>query len=246
MKTSGNTILVTGGTAGIGRALAEQWHAAGNKVIVAGRNRAALEEMTAAHPGMAAAELDIADPASIEAFAARIVAEHPELNVLVNNAGIMHIEQDIPVSALDATVITNLLGPIRLTAALLPHLAARPGAALINVSSTLAFIPMPLSPVYSATKAALHAWSFALRVQLQPAGIEVIEIVPPAVRTGLMPGLPESTFAMPLDEFIAETMEILARQPTPREICVGRAQPWRDVTDDAKIGAILAQMGMQA
>ncbi len=246
MKTSGNTILVTGGSAGIGRELAEEWHRAGNKVIASGRNRAALDELAAANPGIVVEVLDIADAKAVAGFAQKIAAEHPDLNVLVNNAGIMHFEQGVDLAKAEETVETNLLGPIRLTAALLPVLTGKPDAALINVSSTQAFVPLPFSPTYCATKAALHAWTIGLRIQLRQTGIEVIEIIPPAVQTELTPGQSQSPYAMPLAAFIAETMEILRRQPTPREICVEQAQSWRDVADDARLGAIMGQFGIDA
>jgi uncharacterized oxidoreductase len=244
MKISGNTILVTGGSAGIGRGLAAEFHRAGNKVIVAGRNESALDEIAAAHPGMAAMVLDIADGESIPGFVARVVAEHPDLNVVVNNAGIMRFEDKIDLAAVEATIATNLLGPIRLTSALLPHLLAQAEATIINVSSTQAFVPLPFSPTYGATKAALHAWTFALRMQMIGTNVEVIEIIPPAVQTELTPGQSASPIAMPLDDFIAETMELLSGQPTPAEICVERAMPARRVTDDEQVLADLRQYGL--
>jgi uncharacterized oxidoreductase len=244
MKPSGNTILITGGTAGIGRALAVEFHRAGNKVIASGRNQAALDSLIAANPGMAAIPLDITDAGAVAGFAAKVVAEHPDLNVLVNNAGIMRFEDKVDLAAAEETIKTNLLGPIRLTAALLPHLLGKKDAALVNVSSTQAFVPLPFSPVYCATKAALHAWTFALRFQLIEAGVEVIEVIPPAVQTELTPGQSQSSYAMPLDSFVAETMELLRRQPTPPEICVQQALLWRGVTDDTQINAILRQFGL--
>lgn len=245
MKPGGNTILVTGGSAGIGRALAKEFHEAGNQVIVAGRNRAALDELVAQNPGMAAMTLDISDGAAVAELGAEVTAAHPDLNVLVNNAGIMFFEDKIDLAAAEATIATNLLGPIRLTSALLPHLLARPDAAVINVSSTQAFVPLPFSPTYCATKAALHAWTFALRTQLLGSALEVIEIIPPAVQTELSPGQSTSPIAMPLDEFIAETMELLRRQPTLPEICVERALPWRNVVNDERIAEELKQFGIQ-
>ncbi|MDG2532911.1 SDR family NAD(P)-dependent oxidoreductase [Sphingomonas sp. HITSZ_GF] len=210
MDMTGNTILITGGGSGIGRALAEALHARGNKVILSGRRAGALEAVAAANPGMVTATLDVSDPADIARFAAEIVAAHPDLNVVIHNAGIMQAEtlaapgSDLAIA--EATIATNLLGPLRLNAALLPHLLARPSATVITVSSGLAFVPLTLTPTYGATKAAIHSWSQSLRYQLRDTNVEVIEIVPPAVATDLMPGHAEDPNSMPLADYIAETM----------------------------------------
>jgi uncharacterized oxidoreductase len=210
MDMTGNTILITGGGSGIGRALAEALHARGNKVIVSGRRASALEEVAAANPGIATATLDVADPADIARFAAEIVAAHPALNVVIHNAGIMQAESlaapgaDLAIA--EATIATNLLGPIRLNAALLPHLLAQPKATVATVSSGLAFVPLVATPTYSATKAAIHSWSQSLRHQLKDTSVEVIEIAPPAVATDLMPGHAQNPNSMPLADYIAETM----------------------------------------
>ena len=171
MEMTGNTILVTGGGTGIGRALAEAFHARGNHVIVVGRRPKPLAEVTAANPGMASAVLDVADSGAIQAFAAGVAQDHPALNVLINNAGIMKVEdvltEPVDLEVAEATVATNLLGPIRLTAALLPHLRGRPAAAVVNVTSGLAFVPRAVAPTYSATKAAMHSYSQSLRFLLK-------------------------------------------------------------------------------
>lgn len=238
MKQSGNTILVTGGGSGIGRELARELHAAGNKVIVSGRRAAALEEVKAAYPGIAAMTLDIADGASIDAFAARLITEHPDLNVLINNAGIMQAEDKVDAAVADATIATNLTGPIRLTGALLPHLLKRPDAAVVNVSSALAFVPFAATPTYCATKAALHSWTVSLRHQLRSTVVEVIEIMPPAVQTELQPGQSTSAYAMPLDAYMAETMALLRQQPTPAEICGPNAEMMRSVVDAGRFAQV--------
>lgn len=210
MKISGNTILITGGGSGIGRALAEALHARGNKVIVSGRRASALEEVAAANPGIATATLDVSDAADIARFAAEIVAAHPALNVVIHNAGIMQAEaiatpgSDLAIA--EATIATNLLGPIRLNAALLPHLLDQSRATVATVSSGLAFVPLTATPTYSATKAAIHSWSQSLRQQLRGTSVEVIEIAPPAVATDLMPGHAQNPNSMPLADYIAETM----------------------------------------
>jgi uncharacterized oxidoreductase len=230
MNTTGNTILITGGGSGIGRGLAEVLQAQGNQVIIAGRRKAALETTAAANPGMKFLTLDIEDAAAIRAFAAKVAAEFPALNVLINNAGIMRtenvLEQQEDLSDVEAIVTTNLLGPIRLTAALLPHLRKQAHSTIINVSSGLAFVPLALTPTYSATKAALHSYTCSLRYQLKDTTTEVLEIIPPYVQTDLLGGA-EDPRAMPLKDFIAQTIEILNTQPTPAENCVKNAHGLR-------------------
>jgi uncharacterized oxidoreductase len=231
MIVTGNTILITGGASGIGRALAEAFHRLGNSVVIAGRGQAALDEVAAANPGMAAIRLDIGDAAGIEAFAAEVVESFPGLNVLINNAGIMERE-DVKaggfLATAEATIATNLLGPIRLTGALLPHLLEQPRAAVLTVSSGLAFVPLAATPTYSATKAAIHSWSMSLRHQLAGTSVEVIEIAPPYVQTGLTgPHQHVDPAAMPLADFTTEVMAILADQPDAAEVIVGRCEPLR-------------------
>jgi uncharacterized oxidoreductase len=237
MKTTGNTILVTGGGSGIGLGLAEALHAQGNQVIVAGRRKAALEAAATANPGMKFLPLNIEDRSSIQSFAAQIAAEFPTLNVLINNAGIMRAEnllaQPEDLADAEAIVSTNLLGPIRLTAALLPLLQRQASSAILNVTSGLAFLPLAMTPTYCATKAALHSYTQSLRYQLRDTATEVIEIIPPYVQTELMNGA-EDPRAMPLKEYIAETMEILKRQPTPAEICVQRVLGLRFAAESGK------------
>jgi uncharacterized oxidoreductase len=229
MILTDNIILITGGGSGIGRGLAEAFHSLGNKVIIAGRRQNVLDKTTEANPGMTSAVLDIEDPAAVRALVARITSQHPALNVLINNAGILKPEnlksQDEDSGEAQAMVTTNLLGPIRLTAALLPHLQKQPRATILNVSSGLGFVPLPLAPTYSATKAALHSYTQSLRVQLRDTPVQVIEIIPPYVQTEL--GGSHQTNdprAMPLEEYIAETMQILKSQPEASENCVERAK----------------------
>ncbi|MGO8757023.1 MAG: SDR family oxidoreductase [Terracidiphilus sp.] len=241
MNPSGNTILITGGGSGIGRGLAESFHALGNQVLIAGRRRQALDETTAANPGMKSLTVDMQDPASIRAFAARAIAEFPSLNVLINNAGIMRAEkllaQQPDLADAEAIVTTNLLGPIRLTAALLPHLEKQPRATIVNASSGLAFLPLALTPTYCATKAAIHSYTLSLRYQVRNTGIEVLELVPPYVATHLMGGADDPR-AMPLDRFIAETMELFKTQPTPPEICVENVKRLRFAAESGNFDAI--------
>jgi uncharacterized oxidoreductase len=244
MKTTGNTILVTGGGSGIGLALAQRWHDAGNKVIVTGRNAAKLEAAIAGRPNMSAVPLDVTDADAIAAFAKDIVAEHPGLNVLVNNAGIMSTEDASAkrdLAQAEATVVTNILGPIRLTDALVDHLAAQDGAAIVNVTSGLAFVPLPKAPTYSATKAAMHSYSIALRIQL--AGkVEVIELAPPAVRTDLTPGQSTREGYMPLDAFADEVMALFAVEPTPEEILVQNVLPLRNAEANGSVPQVLERL----
>ena len=245
MNPSGNTILITGGGSGIGRGLAESFHALGNQVVIAGRRRQALDETTAANPGMKALTVDVRDPASLRALAAQAIAEFPALNVLINNAGIMRPEkllaQQPDLADAEAIVATNLLGPIRLTAALLPHLQKQPRAAIVNVSSGLAFLPMARTPTYCATKAAIHSYTLSLRCQLRSTGIEVLELIPPYVATHLMDGA-DNPRAMPLSKFIAEVMEILKTQPTPPEICVENVKLLRFAAESGNFDAIFARL----
>lgn len=230
MQISGNTILITGGGSGIGRALAEAFHSEGNQVIIAGRRKQVLDEAVAANPGMQSAILDIESADAIRSFADQVVRAYPKLNAVIHNAGIMHPE-DIKKGAVanaEAIVTTNLLGPIRLTAALLPHLQAQPSATIVTVSSGLAFMPMAITPTYCATKAAIHSYTESLRYQLKDTNVQVLELVPPYVQTNLMgERQANDPNAMPLNEFIAETMSILKSSPDAKEILVERVKPLR-------------------
>ncbi len=244
MKAVGNTILVTGGGSGIGAALAHRLHDLGNTVIVAGRRQEALDQVAAGRPGIHARLLDIEDTRSIAAFTRQLLAEHPALNVLVNNAGIMRsetLEAPRDLADAEATIATNLLGPIRLTDALVAHLAAQPDAAIVNVTSGLAFVPFVAAPVYAATKAAIHSYTISLRIALRDK-VEVIELVPPGVQTALTPGQETRDGYMPLDAFIDETMQLLARQPTPSEILVERVRPLRSADGDGRVEQMATAM----
>lgn len=212
MQMTGNTIFITGGTSGIGRALAQQFHSLGNKVIIAGRRQALLDEVAAAHPGIEGVALDISDAADIDRIAAQLIRDYPTLNVLVNNAGIMPF--DDPSGRIDDAVSrqildTNLLGPIRLTSALIEHLKAQPRATIIHNTSVLAYVPIATNAVYSASKAALHSYALSQRFMLKGSSVSVQEIAPPWVDTDLIKKSGDPR-AMPLDAFIAETMKGLA------------------------------------
>jgi uncharacterized oxidoreductase len=249
MNITGNTILITGGGSGIGRALAEAFHKAGNQVVIAGRREALLHEVTSANPGMEALLLDIQDKDDVAAFARQAVESFPELNAVIHNAGIMRSEAvaagDFLATAED-TIATNLLGPIRLTAALLPHLLKQERAAILTVSSGLAFVPLATTPTYSATKAAIHSWSMALREQLKATSVEVIEIAPPYVQTELLgPQQAVDPAAMPLAEFTAEVMALLESAPDMGEIIVERCKPLRFAAENGQVAAIFAQLAAQ-
>ena len=220
MQTSGNTILITGGGSGIGRELAHKWHDLGNTVIVAGRTRASLDETAAGHANIHTMIVDVGDAEDIARFAKKVVEVHPAINVLVNNAGIMRFEditEERELGDAEATIATNLLGPIRLIDGLIEHLKAQENAAIINVTSGLAFVPMPRTATYSATKAAMHSYTVSLRAKLE-GKIEVIELAPPAVQTELTPGQSTREGYMPLDEFIEETMLGFTAEETPQEV----------------------------
>lgn len=241
MKLEGNTILVTGGGTGIGRGLAEAFHALGNQVIITGRRKAALDAAAAANPGMAARVLDVQDPAALRAFAAKIGQDFPSLNVLVNNAGIMRperiLDQPEDLGDLEAIVATNLLGPLRLTAALLPLLRGQARPAIMNVSSGLAFLPLAMTPTYCATKAALHSYTQSLRYQLKGTPIEVVELIPPYVATDLMNGADDPR-AMPLGAFLAEVMALLGQTPALAEICVENVKRLRFAAETGQFEAM--------
>ncbi|WP_309086600.1 SDR family oxidoreductase [Chelativorans sp.] len=224
MKTTGNTILITGGGSGIGRELAKSFNALGNTVIVAGRHVETLQETIAGRNDMHAIVLDVEDPDAIAELAERVRERHPALNVLINNAGIMRRENLAQMRDLhdaEQTIATNLLAPIRLTNALIDHLVSQNDAAVVNVSSGLAFVPMSSTPTYNATKAAIHSYTVSMREQLK-GRVEVIELAPPAVQTELTPGQSSREGYMPLDAFIEEAMGLFLHKPTPKEILVER------------------------
>ncbi|MYM73905.1 SDR family NAD(P)-dependent oxidoreductase [Duganella sp. FT134W] len=226
MKATGNTILITGSTAGIGLGLALRFHQAGNKVIIAGRRKALLEQIVAAHPGIEAIELDVADGQSIIQASELAARRYPDLNVVINNAGIMLSEDVLQADSLkkaEASIATNLLGTIRMTYAFLPQLVQKKDSFIINVSSSLAFVPFPIAMTYSATKAGIHSFTESLRVQLADTSVRVIELAPPGVRTTLF-GQENDEHAMPLEEFLDETISLLHSEPAPKEVIVERAK----------------------
>ena len=228
MKLTENTIFITGGGTGIGRGLAEALHKLGNKVIISGRRKKHLDATTKANLGMDSVELDISDPANIDAVTKKLIADYPALNVLINNAGIMLIDDaagKIDDQLLTSTITTNLLGPIRLTSALIEHLKKQPKATIIYNTSALAFVPLALTAVYSATKAALHSYVLSQRHKLKGTSVNILEIAPPWVQTDLLNSKEEAR-AMPLKNFIEETMKVLGTDA--EEVLVEQAKPFRN------------------
>ena len=232
MKLKDQTILITGGGSGIGLGLAEAFKHLGNNVIVAGRSKAKLE--AAKSNGLGTLEVDMTNPKSIEALANEAIRSYPSLNCVIHNAGIMMNEKLAKGNNADRakdTVLTNLLGPMLLTNALLPHFLKQPSASIITVTSGLAYLPLAMTPTYCATKAGIHSYTESLRYQLKDSAVEVKEIVPPYVRTSLMGERQASDQnAMPLDAFIQEVMEILKNDPTAEEIVVKNATPFREAS----------------
>jgi uncharacterized oxidoreductase len=196
MKLTGHTILITGGATGIGLSFALKFLELGNNVIVTGRRQKALDAAKAKYPKLHTIQSDVSDPAQIAALAAHVKTKFPRLDVLMNNAGVM-LSKNLRSPSKDLTALTaeldiNLGGVIRTTSAFIDILTDN-GGTVINVSSALAFVPMPNAPIYCATKAAIHSYTQSLRFQLEENGVEVIEIMPPGVQTDLTSELPEGS-----------------------------------------------------
>ncbi|QIO33745.1 SDR family oxidoreductase [Bradyrhizobium sp. 1(2017)] len=248
MKMTGNTILLTGGTSGIGRALAEAFHDRGNRVIVTGRRQALLDQITTERPGLIGLPLDFDDPASLPRLSADVRARFPELNVLIANAGISRPE-DICADGWDASdaeaiVATNIVGALRATAAFLPVLRRQPNATIVATSSNLAFVPRADFPTYCASKAFLHSWLQSLRHQLRKIPVEVLELAPPYVQTELTGAQQASDArAMPLAAYVAEVMQLLELRVHPRdEVLVERDRARRWAERDGRYEATFAAM----
>jgi uncharacterized oxidoreductase len=233
MQLRGNTILVTGGTSGIGRALAECFHRRGNQIIIAGRRQHLLDEIVAASPGMCGMQLDVEDPSALDGFAFRVQEQFPNLNVLINNAGIAKAEDlsadTINVLLARSIIQTNVASVVHLTAALLPSLKQQANSTIITTTSGLAFVPRASLPTYCASKAFLHSWLQSLRSQLRGTSVEVLELAPPYVQTELGgPNQATDPTAMPLADYIADVMQLLCDPTPPRgEILVERVTALR-------------------
>jgi uncharacterized oxidoreductase len=213
MKLKGRTILITGGSAGIGLAFALKFMELGNEVIVTGRRQATLDAVKAKHPKLHTIQSDVADAAQVAALAARLKRDFLTLDLLINNAGV-GAAKDLKVPADDlagllAEMDINVGGVIRMTSALIDILTANQGT-IINVSSALAFAPIPAMPIYSATKAAVHSYTQSLRFQLEGTGVEVVELMPPAVETDLTSEFSETGFSLiTTDELVKRTLAAL-------------------------------------
>lgn len=244
MKMTGNTILVTGGGTGIGRGLAEAFQKLGNTVLIAGRRQSVLRDTVKANPGMEFLSLDTSDEKSIADAAQYLDERFPKLNVVLHSAGIMKNEdlQTEDVATAKEIIGINLLGPMLLNAALMPQLLQQPSATILTVTSGLAFVPLAMTPTYCATKAAIHSYTQSLRYQLQDTNIGVTEIIPPYVQTELMgPGQKADPAAMPLNEYLAETMQLLQSNPDATEILVERVKPLRFAEKNGSIDDFMNQ-----
>lgn len=244
MDLTGRTVLVAGGTRGIGLALALRLLAAGNEVVVSGRRADVLDRLAREHPGLGTVVIDVTDDGSVADGVADVAARHPGLDVLMTVSGIMEPEDLRDPGSWDVagrTVATNLLGTMRLVRAALPQLLGRPRAAVVTVSSGLAFVPRPDTPTYNATKAAVHSFTESLRVQLAGTPVQVWELVPPAVRTTLM-GQQGSSHAMDLDAYVDEALGLLGAAETPGEVLVQRVLGLRWAERDGTYGERLAML----
>ncbi|MEV6269742.1 SDR family oxidoreductase [Kribbella sp. NPDC051936] len=243
MRTTGNTIFLTGGTSGIGLELARRFRDLGNTVIISGRRKDLLDKITA-EDGLEGVELDVADPASISAACETVTTKHPNLNVLITMAGIMQVEdlRDHDLATAEQTITTNLLGTIRTVTAFTPHLLQQQDAVIMTVSSGLAFVPLAMTPTYSATKAAVHSYTQSLRHQLP---LQVIELVPPAVQTALL-NQENDERAMPLADYADETIQLLQNHPDAEEILFNRVHFLRDAERENRHDQVFAALNSVA
>jgi uncharacterized oxidoreductase len=213
MQLEGNTVLITGGSSGIGLGLAQRFLRAGSTVIVCGRDERKLRAAQAQHPELVTYACDVGTAADREALVRWATREHPQLNVVINNAGIqrrVQLAQVEPWSECEAEIAINFDAPVHLCRLVIPHLLTQVRPVLVNVTSGLAFLPATSVPIYAATKAALHSFTMSLRQQLAATPIQVIEIIPPAVHTDLG-GAGVHASGVPLDEFSDAIVQRLER-----------------------------------
>jgi uncharacterized oxidoreductase len=216
MKTTGNTILITGGTAGIGLAFAEEFLKEGNKVIICGRREERLNALKEEHPGLITITCDIAEAKQREDLCETVLKNYPETNILINNAGVQlvaDLTQPVNLEKVRGEIETNLIAPIHIGSLFVKHLASKSNSALINISSGLAFAPLSFMPIYCATKAAMHSLTMSWRHQLKNTPVKVFEIIPSSTDTELgherRTDKAQTHGGMPVSEFIAEAMEAI-------------------------------------
>ncbi|MER5753223.1 SDR family NAD(P)-dependent oxidoreductase [Streptomyces sp. NPDC002088] len=240
MDLSNRTVLIVGGTSGIGRELARRFAAAGSTVAVAGRSPEALAEL--AGEGFGTFSVDVTDHDSVASTRDTVLAQHPELDTVVTMSGVMLLEDlrdPAHFEAAQTTIDTNLVGTIRVVDAFTPHLVGRGAGTFVTVTSGIAFLPFPPMPTYAASKAAVHAYSEALRAQLDGTGVDVVELVPPAVATAGQEKV--NPHALPLADFAAEVMDLLSQEPTPREVLVKGVLVHRWAERDGTYDDLVAQ-----
>ncbi|MEU2084771.1 SDR family NAD(P)-dependent oxidoreductase [Streptomyces albus] len=240
MDVSNRTVLVVGGTSGIGRELARRFAAAGSTVAVGGRNQEALAQL--AGEGFGTVGVDVTDRASVAAARDAVLDRYPELDTVITMSGVMSMEDLLDPAhfeVTETTIDTNLLGTVRVLDAFTPHLVRRGAGTFVTVTSGIAFLPFPPMPGYAASKSAVHAYSEALRAQLDGTGVGVVELVPPAVATAGQEKV--NPHALPLGDFATEVMELLAQEPTPREILVEGVRMHRWAERDGTYDELVAQ-----
>jgi short-subunit dehydrogenase involved in D-alanine esterification of teichoic acids len=242
MDITTSTVFIPGATSGIGLALAVRLQAAGSTVVIGGRRTELLEGLAARH-GFDTVAIDITDPASVTAARDAVLERHPELDAIIAMAGIMTAEDVRDPGFLDdalRVVETNIVGPLRLVSAFIGHLQTRPHATVMTVSSGLAHTPLAATPTYNGSKAFIHRFSETIRLQLASTSVEVVELVPPAVQTDLMPGQAEEPHFLPLDDFADEVMALLRANPHAPEILVERVKFLRFAEVEGRYDAAVA------